>query len=65
MLTKTTIRKETADEKRARADALHKLTTATRNLIEDVAWTVEDPDVICIIAEKIETLLDEAITIQE
>lgn len=59
MLTKTTIRKETSDARRARADALHQLTTATRNLIEDVEWTVEDPAIINTIAEKIEHLLDE------
>ncbi len=61
MLTKTTIRKETPDEKRARADALYKLSTVTRNLIEDVTWTVEDPTLILALAEKIETLLDEIV----
>lgn len=59
MLTKTTIRKETPEACRARLDALHQLTTATRNLIEDVEWTVEDPAIITTIAEKIEHLLDE------
>lgn len=62
MLTKTTIRKETPEVKRARVDALHQLTTATRNLMEDVEWTVEDPAIINKITERIEMLLDEVVT---
>ena len=62
MLTKNTIRIQTDAEKRAHHDALDRLKTATRNLIEDVEWTVEDPVIIDQITEKLELLVDECVT---